>query len=44
MKNFFNLVGHIVSNAESKLHLEACEMRDIWKEYKEDMITYFGET
>ena len=44
MKYFFNLVGHVVPNAESEIHLEACEMRDIWKEYKEDMVTFFNES
>ena len=44
MSHFFNLVGHIVPNADSELHLEACEMREIWKEYKDDMVAYFGES
>lgn len=44
MKNYFGLVGHIVPNADAELHLEACEMREIWKEYKEDLTSFFGET
>ena len=40
MKNFFNLVGDVIPNSD-EIHLEACEMREIWKEYKEDHIVFF---
>lgn len=43
MNHYFNLVGHPVPNGNDELHIEAQQFREVWKEYKEDLVIYFKE-
>jgi len=38
MDYFFNLVGDSVPNSAGEIHLEPIDIKDVWKEYSEDMI------
>lgn len=37
LHNYFTLVGDNIPNSAGEIHLEPIEIKEIWKEYKDDM-------
>lgn len=37
LHNYFNLVGDNIPNSAGEIHLEPIEIKEVWKEYKDDM-------
>ena len=37
MYNHFNLVGDFIPNSNGEIHLEPIDIKEVWKEYVEDM-------